>query len=178
VTGALSMEALLVVPEILIVRGAPGVGKSSAARLLRRLFPAGAVIEVDLLRGMVSSVRWQDTDQHLKALSHARLLAESFLEAGYRPVVIVDTFSPKKLSAFTSSLARPYRVVSLYAEPLVLRSRIEGRPNVQFRDFETSQSVNSEIHLNRFPNEVLLDTSELDSGGVASALHRIFSRTA
>ena len=96
--------------DVLLVRGAPGVGKTTACRKLRKLIPEGAVIEVDALRGMIAGVRWVDTEHHLVALDHALLLIRAFLEKGFRPVVLVDTFSRGKLQRFAADLPFSYRV--------------------------------------------------------------------
>ena len=101
--------------DLLIVRGAPGVGKSTAVRRLRKHIAGGAVIEVDSLRGMIAAVQWVNTEQHWVALDLARVLITSFLTKGYRPVVLVDTFSRGKLTRFVRDIRQSYRVVSLYA---------------------------------------------------------------
>ncbi len=163
-------------PEVLVIRGAPGVGKSSACKRLRALIPDGAVIEVDTLRGMIAGVRWVDTPQHLVALDHARLLAATFLEKGYRPVVIVDTFSRGKLTAFAASLPWSYVIASLYAEPSILERRVLGRPEDQFRELDACQVLNEEARLNRYPHEHFIDTSDLEPAGVAEALARLLGK--
>ena len=167
-----------IVPDVILIRGAPGVGKSSASKRLRKLFAGGAIIEVDLLRGMIANVRWVDAAQHMVALDHARLLADAFLAKGYRPVIIVDTFSRGKLVEFTASLPWDYRVVSLYAAPSILAARINHRPDDQFKDLEASNTLNNEVQATRHPHEALIDTSELDPDSVASELHRILTEAA
>ena len=157
-------------PDLLLVRGAPGVGKSSAVRKLRRLLPGGAIIEVDHVRGMIAAVRWVDTEQHLMTLELVHALAFGFLERGLRPVVVVDTFSRGKLGGFVASLERPYRVASLFALEEVLVERVLGRPADQFRDLSACRLLNREVSDNRYDHEQLVDTSALTPGEVAAAL--------
>jgi len=164
-------------PELLLVRGAPGVGKTSATRRLRANIPEGAIIEVDGLRGMIANVRWVDTAQHLIALDHARLLAGAFLDRGYRPVVLVDTFSRGKLTAFTASLPWTYRIASLYASPQVLRDRVLRRPEGQFKELDACLLLNDEVAQNRYPHESRIDTSELDADAVAEQLRALLQET-
>lgn len=158
--------------EALLVRGAPGVGKSSAVKRLRRRIQDGALIEVDQLRGMIAGVRWVDAAQHAVALEHALLLLESFLAKGFRPVIVVDTFSRGKLTAFTARLRCSYRVASLWAEPEELARRIAHRPKGQFKDLAASSALNEEVRRNRYPHEELVDTTELSPEGVCDALER------
>lgn len=160
-------------PDVLLIRGAPGVGKTSACKRLRKLIPTGAVIEVDSLRGMIAGIRWVDTEQHLVALDHARILTDAFLKKGFRPVVIVDTFSRGKLTAFTASLPWTYRVASLYASPETLMARVTHRPDDQFKELDACHMLNEEVHKNRYPCETLLDTTTWTPDDVASALHHL-----
>lgn len=159
--------------EVLLVRGAPGVGKSSSARWLRGLLPEGAVIEVDALRGMIAAVQWRDRTHHTLALDHAALLVSSFIARGFAPVVVIDTFSRKLAEPFGRSLDRPYRIASLVADAAALRARIDGRPAGQFRDHEVSLALDEEIRGDRLAREVLVDTTSLRPEEVASRLASI-----
>jgi broad-specificity NMP kinase len=156
--------------DILLLRGAPGVGKSTTARKLRHMLPTGAIIEVDTLRGMIAAVKWVDTQQHLLALEHAHLLAESFLRRGFSPVLIIDTFSRGKLLGFIEKLSRPYLIATLHARWEVLRSRVEQRPDEHFKDLAAIQLLHDEVARNRYPHELLIDTSELSPADTAAEL--------
>lgn len=166
--------------DVLLVRGAPGVGKSSATRALRKLVPDGAVVEVDHVRGMIASVRWIDTGHHLVALGVTRGIVLSFLERGIRPVVVVDTFSRGKLTAFAEQLEEArtsYRVASLHASESALRERVERRPANEFREPEISVLLNEEIRKNRYPREELIDTTDLSPSEVASRMLDVLRRS-
>lgn len=156
--------------DLLLLRGAPGVGKSTAARKLRQLIPKGAILEVDTLRGMIAAVKWVDSEQHLLALEHARLLAESFLQRAFRPVVVIDTFSRSKLLRFTQGLSGSYRIASLHARWEVLRTRVEQRPDEHFKDLTAIQLLHDDVAGNRHPRERLIDTSNLSPSEVATEL--------
>lgn len=77
--------------DIIVVRGAPGSGKSSVARQLGKQLPTGATIEVDTVRGMIHHIQWESDDLHIDAIHAAVIATTAYLERGYRPVVLVDT---------------------------------------------------------------------------------------
>lgn len=164
-------------PDVLLVRGAPGVGKSSAVRELRRLLGCGATIEVDDLRRMIVAVRWVDREHHLVALDHARLLVRSFLDKGFVPVVVVDTFSRRQADPFARSLGRSYRIASLVAERPVLEQRIQSRPVDAFRDVAASMTLDAEARRDRFEADTLIDTTTLTPLAVAEQLAHLLRGT-
>ncbi len=163
--------------DVVIVRGAPGVGKTSAVRALRKRISAGAVVEVDHVRGMIAGVRWIDSEHHLVALGVTRGIVQSFLARGFRPVVVVDTFSRGKLKQFVADLTGEldvrYRIASLHAANEALLARIEGRPANEFREPAISLRLNEEILQNRYPHEELIDTTELAPADVAERLFAV-----
>jgi predicted kinase len=167
--------------DVLLVRGAPGVGKSTAVRALRKQIGAGAIVEVDHVRGMIADVRWVDTEHHLAALAVTRGIVRSFLSRGFRPVVVIDTFSRGKLRQFVADLAGEtdarYRVASLHAADDTLLSRVAGRPANEYREPEVSLLLNEEVRQNRYPREELVDTTHLSPGEVASRLLDILERS-
>ena len=162
-------------PDVIIIRGAPGVGKSSAASLLAQLYPSGAKVEVDRIRSMVNSVDWTDQSQHIAALKVAVDVACRFLEQDVRPVIVVDTFSGDKVRAFVSQLisARPLihsYVFTLHADPKVLEARLKGRDADNFKDFAIAAMINRDVLLYQCPGEVVVDTSCLDTAGVVASI--------
>lgn len=166
--------------DVLLVRGAPGVGKSTAVRALRKQIGAGAVVEVDHVRGMIADVRWVDTEHHLAALTVTRGIVRSFLSGGFRPVLVVDTFSRGKLRQFVADLAgevdASHRVASLHAADETLLARIAGRPANEFREPDISLLLNEEIRKNRYPREEFVDTTHMSPGEVAQCLLDILER--
>lgn len=84
-------------PQILVISGLPGAGKSTAARLLASRMACGAHVEADRLQEfIVSGSVWPDgsatiageAERQLRLrLHHACLLARSFAENGFFAVV-------------------------------------------------------------------------------------------
>ena len=83
-------------PQIIVIAGLPGVGKSTMSRRLAEHFPAAAHVEADRLQELiVSGAALGDVDgigpeaarQIRLRLHHAALLALSFREAGFTAVI-------------------------------------------------------------------------------------------
>ena len=58
-------------PDVIILRGAPGAGKSALSKELAKRFPKGVRLEVDTLRSMVISVDWTNQQEHKDLLQVA-----------------------------------------------------------------------------------------------------------
>jgi predicted kinase len=154
--------------HVLVLRGAPGVGKSTLGRGLRRALPCGAVIEVDDVRGMLSQVDWTDRHQHDIALAVGLDTACSFIEHGRRPVIVIDTFSRSRLRGVQARLdgaSLRHHTLSLWLEASLLADRLKSRTS-GFKDWEPSRILNDEVRANRYPAEQLVDVSALDREAV------------
>lgn len=165
-------------PDLILLKGAPGVGKSTTAKLLARHFPSGVRIEVDTLRGMVIDVDWTDQAEHRSLLTLSAQLAAGFLRAGFAPVVLIDTFSGDKidgfLAAFRSECPQSRACVTvLHASDGLLRERVLNRDEDGFRDIDIALRINHESVRDARPFELLLDTSNLSPGDVAGAILRL-----
>jgi broad-specificity NMP kinase len=161
--------------DVLLLGGAPGVGKSSAAKLLSRHCPKGVLIEVDLVRLMVISVDWGRQTEHRQMLRIAAEMARRFLSAGFGPVIVVDTFSGTKMDFFRKELARSCKgkrvdQVCLVAEPAVLRKRIEKRPKGGFKKTAVSLKINSDFLGGLAGRLRILDTTDMSPSMVADAI--------
>lgn len=157
---------IALMPDVIIIRGAPGVGKSQTAKALAGRFPKGAKVEVDALRKMVNSVRWTDQDEHIKLLGLAARTTIDFAGLGFRPVIVVDTFSGDKVDSFLDTLKQhaPQLRVALFgliATDGVLAQRLNSRPQDQFKDFGIAQKLNADVVKIRQSDEVQVDTSAL-----------------
>lgn len=153
-------------PDVIVIRGAPGSGKSRTAKCLATRLGRGARIEIDMLRAMITPVDWTNQAEHIGVLSIAVGLVAGFLTLGHRPVIVVDTFSGNKVVRFLAELRAlqsglDVRVFALVTAPAVLRARVEGRPADQFKDFDICAKLNSDVVKHRQPYERLIDNSSL-----------------
>jgi broad-specificity NMP kinase len=165
--------------DIVIIKGSPGAGKSQTAKALSRSFPHGVRLEVDTIRQMVISVNWTDQVEHIKLLEMAAKLSCEFLEQGFKPIIVVDTFSGDKIHKFLFhflSKSYSYEVYSLYTSEHELKKRLEARTEGQFKDFEISKRQNLETILRKQPNEEIIDTTALTADQTANEISKIMSR--
>lgn len=153
-------------PDVIIIRGAPGSGKSEAAKCLAARLGKCVRLEVDTLRAMIIPVDWTNQMEHINVLTLAADLVAGFLRIGHRPVIVVDTFSGDKQLKFLADLETlqpglDVCVFALVAAPAVLRERIESRSPNQFKYIGISEKQNSEIIERPQPGEQLIDNSGL-----------------
>jgi predicted kinase len=170
-------------PDVIIIRGAPGVGKSTLAKALASHFPKGVRLEVDTLRGMVISVDWTNQQEHMDLLLVAARLTRHFLELGFRPVLVVDTFSGNKVQPFLDAICAStpglqVKTFALHTSPEVLEQRLISRPSDQFRDLAVSRKLNSDVLKIHRPADTLLDTSRLSVHELAKAVIADFNQLA
>jgi len=162
-------------PDVIVIRGAPGSGKSRTAKCLAARIGKGIRIEVDTLRSMVFPVDWTNQAEHIGVLSLASRLVAGFLELGHRPVIVVDTFSGDKLVRFIADLkalrtgvdVRPFALVPV---PQVLRARVESRPDDTFKDIAVCEKLNADTVRFLQPGERLIDNSELSPEETAGVI--------
>lgn len=152
--------------EVIIIRGAPGVGKSSVGRLLAEYFNDGVSIEVDNVRAMINSVTWSDRQEHINAILAAKSLLRSYYNCGYKPIVVIDSLSGGVVNFIVDELpTETYIIFSLYANNEVLKERIINRES-GFKDYKVSFWVNDLIINSNDENNVFIDTSDLSSQDV------------
>lgn len=156
----------MTLPEVIVIRGAPGSGKTEAAKCLAAGLGRGAWVEVDTLRAMIVPVNWTDQREHIAVLSLATGLVAGLLRLGHRPVIVVDTFSGDKLARFLVELREQQsgldvRVFTLVTTPAVLRARVESRPAYQFKDVDICEKLNADVVRHIQPGERLIDNSSL-----------------
>ena len=153
--------------DIIVVRGAPGSGKSSVARHLGKQLPTGATIEVDTVRGMIHHIQWERDEEHIDAIHAAVRATIAYLERGYRPVVLVDTFGFGRLELALAALGpRSVSVHSLTCQNFVLSLRLWTRP-VGYRNASAARRFNVHIAADQTHHAGLLDTTWRRSAAIA-----------
>jgi len=163
------MAALLKKPagreryDLILIRGAPGVGKTALAEHLKEHYPSGVTVEVDSLKVMINRWDWRDSAQYRHILEAAGSVCRSYFDNGYAPVIVVDPFSCPVLDSFISmvrsSPRKPaYFIITLFCDPPSLEQRIQSRTE-GFNSVKTALAINEEMRRYRFPREELIDTS-------------------
>lgn len=160
-------------PDVIIIRGAPGSGKSELGKALAKHYPQGARVEVDALRKMVISVDWTDQAEHIKLLGLAAGATAEFVRLGFRPVIVIDTFSGDKVDGFLDRLsgtcpALNVRLYALYLSEEVLAQRLISRPDGLFKDLAIARKLNTDVLRIRRPEETRLDGMEFSPEELAS----------
>ncbi|KAF0176896.1 MAG: hypothetical protein FD161_2840 [Limisphaerales bacterium] len=166
--------------DIIIIRGAPGVGKSQAAKCLESFFPDGVKIEVDILRKFVISVDWKNQQEHKNLLSVAARLAREYRTLGFAPVIVVDTFSGDKVNGFLEVLRDmggdlKIRQFALYVSEEVLKERLGRRSSDEFKDLAISQKLNADVLKGLPDGACRIDTSQLTPKGTAEKMASLLS---
>lgn len=151
--------------QLIIIRGTPGSGKSSLGRRLKKTFPAGVLIEIDNVRGMMNDVDWNSEEQHFIALEAAAATVNSFIKSKRIPVIIVDMFMPDKLTYFLKKVPLNYKIVSLLVNENALEKRLTDRKE-GFKDVSRGNMLNKKVSDHPAEHEICIDTSEIGKNEV------------
>lgn len=152
--------------DIVIIRGAPGSGKSQTAKSLTRFFPKGVRLEVDAIRQMVVSVDWTNQQEHINMLEASTILVSEFIKFNHSPVIVIDTFSGDKLNAYLDSLYKidagfSIKVFGLHTSNEELKKRLESRKDNEFRDYVICKKLNEDVLKFKYCDEFQIDTTGL-----------------
>ena len=161
---------------IYIVSGLPGAGKSSVSYLMAKRFARGVHIEADLVQQMIlSGSVWPEWEPREEAARQFRLrrrnvsmLADSFFEAGFTPV-IDDIVIGAHIDEYVAVVSnRPLLFVMLVPAPEVIRAREASRGK---RMFDKWAHLDDEA---RTPSSLGLwiDSSEMTAEETVDAIFR------
>jgi len=151
---------------ILAISGIPGVGKTTVAGRVARSLARGVHIESDLLQKLiVSGGLWPDQEPREEArrqlrlrVRNAALLADSFFEAGFTPV-IDDVLIGSRVDDLRADLrGRPLLFVMLVPRLDVVDRRDAGRPDK--RVFHAWKHLDEVVRRETPRVGLWLDTSE------------------
>jgi len=161
--------------DIIIIRGAPGSGKSQVAKCLSQFFPKGVRLEVDTLRQMVISVDWKNQQEHIDMLQASTKLVFEFLQCGFSPVIVVDTFSGDKINKYLDTLYQldkdlSIKIFGLFTTDEELKRRLDLRTYPEFKDFSICKRLNDDVLKWKHDNEFQIDTTGLSSTQTAQII--------
>ena len=163
--------------DILIIRGAPASGKSQTAKSLTKYFPKGVRMEIDNLRSMVISVDWTNQSEHIDILNLSTRLVNDFLQLGFSPIIIIDTFSGDKIINYHKMLKSinnelNIEIFGLYTTEEELERRLDMRDNNLFKDFPICKKLNNDTVKFKHENETQIDTTNLISDNTAKIIYK------
>ena len=163
--------------DVIILRGAPGSGKSQTAKCLSQRFPMGVRLEVDTIRQMVISVDWRNQKEHIQMLDVAASMTLDFLEHGFHPVMVIDTFSGDKINRFRDTLRRKDSALSmklfgLYASDDEMKWRLDNRSEAEFRDALISKKLTDDMLRWKRDEEIQIDTTGLVPEQTADLIYK------
>ena len=161
--------------DIIIIRGAPASGKSQTAKSLSKHFPKGARIEVDNLRNMVISVDWKNQSEHINILNLSTKLVVEYLQLGFKPVIVVDTFSGDKILKYLADLKElnadlAIKIFGLYTTDEELKRRVDLRGPEEFRDLNICIRLNGDVLKFKHADEFQINTTGLFPDQTAKAI--------
>lgn len=164
------------IADIIIIRGAPGSGKSQTAKSLSQFFPKGIRLEVDTIRTMVISADWKNQQEHINMLQVSSGLVHDFLKLGFKPVIVVDTFSGDKITRYLETLlglddAIKVKIFGLFTTDDELKRRLELRATEEFKDLAICKKLNNDVLKFKYPGELQIDTTGLLPKETAKIIH-------
>lgn len=162
--------------DIIILRGCPGSGKSQTAKSLSNFFAKGVRMEVDNIRQMVISVDWKNQQEHIDMLQASTKLVFEFLQLGFSPVIVVDTFSGDKVNKYLDTLYQldnnlSIKIFGLFTTYEELQRRLELRSDPEFRDFTICKKLNDDVQKIKYNNEFQINTTGLSPTQTAEIIY-------
>lgn len=164
--------------KIIIITGAPGIGKTTILEKLRSHFSKGFFVDVDEFRKSCGNVRLnyhdQDYDEILKVLE---IFILSLSQNDYfKPVFVFDCMSPKRLFSFYESVSKAIEVIIfvLWEDNTLLEERMKSRHGHFYNDIENAKKLNNSfLELKDNKKVVFIDRTVLD---VENTVREILTR--
>jgi hypothetical protein len=171
----------LMTPDVIVLRGGSGTGKSSLLRSLRPGFPRGSAIDSDNIRDLLNLHDWMDPSPYRLCLSAVAAIARCHVAGGVEPVLIADTFAWPVLAGFLADLEgmRDVVVFSLYARPDTTVQRMTARDGDYLvgAALRNSLAQGAEQRITG-PTMFAIDTDCLDEAEVLEVVMRSLSQGA
>ncbi len=149
--------------DIIVVRGAPGVGKTTLGELLKMSDTFKAVIDIDEVRHMLNSEKFIyaiNTDYFNSILAASNLI-DLLVDTGLKPIVVIDVFSKLILDFFLKNLtAKKIAIVTLISTDEELANRMTNRIN-GYINLEVAAKVNLHIKQTHYESDTTIDTTFL-----------------
>ncbi len=153
--------------HIFIVSGIPGVGKTTVSGLLARRFERGVHLEADIFQKLIVTGGLSPNEEpHEEAWvqlrlrsKHVAMLADSFLEAGFTPVIDDVVVGLRLLEVLEDIKSRPLYFVLLLPRLEIVEQRDRARDEKHVFDI---WSHLDEVARTETPKQGLwLDTSDM-----------------
>ncbi len=167
--------------QLIVLKGAPGSGKTQAGKSLARYFKNGVRLEVDKIRQMVISVEWENQNEHIQMLDIAANMTIDFTNKKYSPVILIDTFSGDKINKFLEDIEKhipqeKIRVFAMYVSNDELKKRLDQRDSSEFKDWTVCKKLNDDTLKWTSPREILIDTTGLAADQAAQIMFNYLNR--
>lgn len=117
--------------KLIIIRGASGVGKSTALQHFKEKLEDAFLIDIDSIRTKFSRMDWVNgVTDFINAQFITKAMVKEALNLGYGWVLVADPFPVSLLEQFTDGINCDICVISLYCDDEELLRRLEtrGRP--------------------------------------------------
>ena len=163
---------------VLVISGIPGAGKSTIAAIVAGRLARSVHIEAEVIqRFVVGGSVWPDGEPQEEAMRqlrlrgrHVAMLADSFFEEGFTPVVD-DVVIGTRLAELRSDLrSRPLLFVLLVPRLEVVRKRNRERPDKDV--FETWRHLDAVAREQTPPVGLWIDTSDQTAEESAAEIFR------